>query len=506
MLRSLNRLRRDEDGQALVIAAIGLLIMAIGVLATAQIGYAVYQRQKLQTLADAQAYTLAAMHARAFNFIAFTNRAMVANYVMMMHLQGIVSAMTVQEVYAGLIADQAHEDCAFSNCPYVEGAVLPLCDAATILNTTRAGITSTLNAFDSLAKQQITLLNTQNTLLYTAQASFVTTLTAVNLLSQVFNQLFGRSDSGLDLGVSTAVSAMLNENTLGKIFDTTGSQMLPVPKVQPKTPQGDAAAIVSEIVNATRVEAQNFLPLRRDNTANSIGQSRMLQDPTEGTAETFNDKLPTGSALFSKDSMTNPAGGLAAVVQVQNDLAQGVHQRYWGINFPWNPLPICESDRIASARAAPTQADMTDGNHRGWNGIGKFISLNPSNVQAVNKDFGQHGVVAWLNKKSDKLTRREFTQKFTLDWQGGQKKLDSTIGGSTGISLLTGSALNGINAVAAAQVYYHRPGYWREVPNLFNPFWKARLYPVAQWMNNWVADGQLSGDLMTLLQGNMIIH
>ena len=38
----------------------------------------------------------------------------------------------------------------------------------------------------------------------------------------------------------------------------------------------------------------------------------------------------------------------------------------------------------------------------------------------------------------------------------------------------------GLNAFAAAQVYYHRPGDWRETPNFFNPLWGARLMPVAE--------------------------
>ena len=38
----------------------------------------------------------------------------------------------------------------------------------------------------------------------------------------------------------------------------------------------------------------------------------------------------------------------------------------------------------------------------------------------------------------------------------------------------------GLNAFAAAQACYHRPGDWREVPNFFNPLWGARLMPIAE--------------------------
>ena len=38
----------------------------------------------------------------------------------------------------------------------------------------------------------------------------------------------------------------------------------------------------------------------------------------------------------------------------------------------------------------------------------------------------------------------------------------------------------GLNAFAAAQACYHRPGDWREMPNFFNPLWGARLMPVLE--------------------------
>jgi hypothetical protein len=38
----------------------------------------------------------------------------------------------------------------------------------------------------------------------------------------------------------------------------------------------------------------------------------------------------------------------------------------------------------------------------------------------------------------------------------------------------------GLNAFAAAQAYYHRPGDWREQPNFFNPLWGARLIPIKE--------------------------
>jgi hypothetical protein len=51
----------------------------------------------------------------------------------------------------------------------------------------------------------------------------------------------------------------------------------------------------------------------------------------------------------------------------------------------------------------------------------------------------------------------------------------------TGPTALAGTSTNGFHAVSAAMAYYHRPGDWREPPNLFNPFWGAKLTTVAEY-------------------------
>jgi hypothetical protein len=38
----------------------------------------------------------------------------------------------------------------------------------------------------------------------------------------------------------------------------------------------------------------------------------------------------------------------------------------------------------------------------------------------------------------------------------------------------------GLNAIARAQTYYHRPGNWAEQPNFFNPYWRPRLASIYQ--------------------------
>lgn len=89
--RLLGKRCREERGQALPLAALGALVLALGVLSTANLTQAVHERIKLQNAADSAAYTLAAQEARTFNYIAFLNRAQIAHYNTAMMVQSYIT-------------------------------------------------------------------------------------------------------------------------------------------------------------------------------------------------------------------------------------------------------------------------------------------------------------------------------------------------------------------------------------------------------------------------------
>src|SRR6185437_15794361 len=91
MFRLFERLRSDEEGQSMVLACMALLILAMGVMTTVNLGRTIHQRIALQNTADASAYSQAVIEARTFNFFAFTNRAQVVHYVSAMTIQSYIS-------------------------------------------------------------------------------------------------------------------------------------------------------------------------------------------------------------------------------------------------------------------------------------------------------------------------------------------------------------------------------------------------------------------------------
>jgi hypothetical protein len=91
MTRVLRRSLQRQEGQALVLACLLMLVLSIALLTTVNIGHNVHERIRLQNTADAAAYSTAAMEARAFNFYAFTNRTQVSHYVSAMLWQSLNS-------------------------------------------------------------------------------------------------------------------------------------------------------------------------------------------------------------------------------------------------------------------------------------------------------------------------------------------------------------------------------------------------------------------------------
>src|SRR4030081_1361200 len=84
MISALHRLKADEEGQTLVLAAIFGLVLMLCVLGTVNLGRAVYHKVQLQAAADSAAYSQAALEARVMNLTAYTNRAMVVHYASLM--------------------------------------------------------------------------------------------------------------------------------------------------------------------------------------------------------------------------------------------------------------------------------------------------------------------------------------------------------------------------------------------------------------------------------------
>src|SRR5213595_911891 len=99
LTRTLRHAMKRQEGQALVLACLTILLVSLAVLTTVNLGHSIHERVRLQNTADAAAYSMAAMEARAFNFYAYANRTQVSHYVSAMMWQSILSFTYFSEAF-----------------------------------------------------------------------------------------------------------------------------------------------------------------------------------------------------------------------------------------------------------------------------------------------------------------------------------------------------------------------------------------------------------------------
>jgi hypothetical protein len=96
-------LRAAQRGQALVFTTVVILVVLLAMLTMYSMGQLATAKMKLQNTADAAAYSAAVAQARDYNFSAYTNRAMIANQVVMAQVVGLTSwARNYENTFAQL--------------------------------------------------------------------------------------------------------------------------------------------------------------------------------------------------------------------------------------------------------------------------------------------------------------------------------------------------------------------------------------------------------------------
>jgi hypothetical protein len=96
---------RHARGQSLVLAVMLMLVVVVTSFLTFSIGARTRRKIQLQALADTTAYSLAVAEARAFNFYAWSNRALVAHHVSILSVHAHQSYFSFYEDMLGATGD-----------------------------------------------------------------------------------------------------------------------------------------------------------------------------------------------------------------------------------------------------------------------------------------------------------------------------------------------------------------------------------------------------------------
>lgn len=600
MIGKLRRaMQEDEAGQALVLGAMVMLVLALSVFVTVQLGNGIHERMRVQDAADSVAFSTAAAVARSYNFFSWVNRTMITQYVSAMAIQGVVSLVDGVTAWIGMMGD-LFEDLAVIVCAiklvltlvFGIGQILniiekPLQIAAKFCDKLAKGLRKVSDGLDAIvapAVKFISLLNHWG--MYGAQMIMKWSTTTVlaaefvgNFQAQMMKDIAGDNINTNSVGtVNKGAMSVLNPASYLSSFDKDSGDLdwggtYPA-KLDWNDGQQRAERLMAELTNASRTGTEgegitwetnsgfspkdllpgtigailSFITGEVKNASRATGVMNSEQFSEEKANPAFDpakiaDKIKKagnpiskgkeilkmfgqkpvsdgrpnfiwsngedtslmtrGTALSSAAHVTGACdipilntlvSGLTGIkpkvvgVQATYESNSRLHCRYdshWAI-----PTFVCPDWWYTK----PTKCEVESKHDFG--GMTRYISFDIQEdypfgqtdyVALVNKDpkdaafklgdsskflgfGGQKQHVGWAGKDARVIGKRD-----SRTWSSVAEVSDDFDGKDPGQDQL----LEGLNGWARGQAYYHRPGFWAEPPNFFNPFWKARLAPIA---------------------------
>jgi len=518
VLVAIRRLAREEDGQALVLGALLMLVVALAVLSISSLGRIIHEEIRLQNAADNTAYTLAAQQARAFNFYAYANRAQIAHYVTILQL---LSANAIAlGLVSGLGTLSALLKTAASACA---GAKRLVCGSIPVVGSALAALSAVAEGLEKVVRAAarallevgrwaghvgVPLLVAANLFLFAAQAAMLSTTLARLREKEVLRVARGTAP-GARLAFAEATFAANARRFLAAHLEEAMTLWGTGDAVAAGLPDGSAGRRnwarrgMSELVHASRQGAMVYdrsfpgsdpgiggLPgvssLRRlfglfsgtrfrghtrlhstaepgANVASARRYYEQMEEPGYGTA-----RYPAGNSVGANfyldipslpDRIAHPLGVGRKELGSVTSTAGGGFSCTWDPDRPHDRIPFGMFDGYIPR----FRCDLGGGDHPWW-GIGPFMHFDATGrgCDTPESDFCQPDVWVALAGGADEASIER--EAAILRAAGSPDPFPE----------------EGRIAVARALAYYHRPGAWREPPNFFNPHWRAKLAPVEE--------------------------
>ncbi|MBL8950250.1 MAG: hypothetical protein JNK82_05715 [Myxococcaceae bacterium] len=462
----------QNRGQTLVLAALTLLLVTLMVVFTLSLGWRVRDRVETQMVADTAAYSQAVDVARTFNEVALMNRTMIAMQVSALAMSALISwsshyrsNLAATEVAMGIITAQYVAQCCgiFCPCQCAEAARSAFSLAAVQRESARVrGIWSGLET-DAAAQLRAQWLGSV-ALFHHSRDLLVDRLIedrvedqrlAATLAGLASPELSapprGADKTALELNaaindgdpdVDVIQSVIVTMGTRGDDFVTarTGGRQPIFDKLQPPVQAGNGSASVDVAAYDGR------------------GGTGIGNQAHHNAVRTVQVSMPWAEDHGGMLTVSWPSAcGTAASAPVRDaQLASG----YGGAVHRYTPgdgVPATHRHSFGASESGKAYPNML---------LYAFRKMdNPED------DFGQPKVYSIIDRDYRRVGAKPWDLRFRF--ASGSIDLNSPSGAFTSPS---GADLQHQTALGSAIVYYHRPGAWREPPNLFNPFWRATLY------------------------------
>lgn len=481
-LRVLSRSRRAERGQALVLGALSFLVLALMVMLSFNLSHALRKKVSLQQHSDALAYSLAVMEARALNYYAVSNRAIAASYVAMNTVHGYVAAASVtgEMMRAGqqnfeMIAIQEFLQCACHSCYQhclhggeAQRIAKRYEQEGKIYDQKAKGLEGSFNTIQQGLDKMVDVLHTSQKQVHQRTREALRDGQAQGLHQLAKVNAPGASALPEEVGT-------LNQQEFDCAVDG-----LPCDNSVASSPAKARARVMTEVANASRPD----WPANRGISAYpSHLNEKFLKDltktiPGEGLTQPLNHK-GTARAAQTSGGMHGPgqvAGNEGAVITADEEgklFSQWKHGM-WSSSYDSKVWSDKDGGGHTTKKAHQGQHRFEGVNVKDLTacaGAGNCFMKFRANDDA-RRDWGQPRVYSYLTRSlrhgdTDKRLAWELNDSASVTFENGDSTGQLTLAADEGAAL------------SLALVYYHRFGEngWREAPNLFSPYWRAKLHP-----------------------------
>jgi len=494
---------RRARGQAAAMMALTMMLIALMVCITLGVGMKVKEKMEAQTLADASAYSGAALTARTFNSIAIINRVEIAEMVSVVATQSLVA---YGGYYRAMLWSTREQLQVMHDKPGVcpDDGVCNWCSRYNAMMTAVDGEVNRINSdwyahdaqnsvpvvegrgaagkaygaakdlYEDLRDKRITSPGGtfSNIVQQTAQASdwpaeltAPATANAINLreLGTAANcdpaagELICEGDAPKEISVQATMGSRgyQFERNAGNLTQMVEGALMTVAGMS--AVNGEAAKL-SNFDGSTRfVDLPDFHG--RPGGLGLVGEmmegTLKLSVKANGCGPQDSNDNPVKSWVYDTSYLNTNDTHFYSWVDRNN-----VVQTY---NEPqgWHALPnaTCPPFNIPPCGMWPA-----------------FMDLNPPHVDPALKFqhlYGQPKVTAVVQR--DYTVRGTRADPWNLLYTMSVRRSDAEELDNNGIKTAQGLDISRQTAIASGLAYYHRQGHWQEPPNLYNPFWRATL-------------------------------
>ncbi len=481
-----------RSGQVMVLACVTLLLLALSMMASFSMASAIHERVRIQAHADAEAYSVAVLEARAMNLTAYLNRAIAAMVVanMSVHAWMTIASQTAAILQAGSDAFWMLMGIEFAWCvcpgpcqlqhlPHGLAAIpvalryqeASLKYARRVRQHERT-FDETVKAFDDAV---VSLHDYQKAVLSAVQAE-------ISAEGGVLRDLRSRNAPNSSYA---APVFLINSREFACAFEGSAQdstcEKFDGARAPDKATPRDRSVVLENAANAARGRFQAGCP---GCSANGHADFlpfvstylRGLQNDSGVFAFDYDMNARVGERLGSPRATTAEAAeNLGAVSRGSFFVSgfQGCWLSFGVASFEASTFSSDSGGAHSPGHEPGHQHDRFTGMQRSDLCSGEPCFLNFRATADRAGDFGQPSVFGAVEQDLGRL-RKKGNQRGAWEVNADAKVTVNLGLGSATVRLKPPD--RGL-AVAKAKVYFHQLGDWRVAPNLFDPFWRAKLHP-----------------------------